>query len=128
MFPYRNEASFSKAVCAKLRKQGCFVQRIETGSTGRGVPDIYCIYPDGTPVWLELKRVHCSAKGRDRLKVPWRAGQQAWLREVSKVYKQLCYTLCCCDDVILQIPHTLLHPNDIVLFSKCHFIWSISQL
>lgn len=124
---YRNEAAFSKAVCAHLRKQGYFVQRIETGSTGRGVPDIYCISPDGKAMWLELKRVHCSTKGRDRCAVPWRPGQQAWLRTAAR-YRQFARTLVAFDDCIMIVAHNQIWSNDIILFSKCQRIARINDL
>lgn len=128
MFKYANEAAFSKAVCSHLRKQGWFIQRIETGSTGRGVPDIYAIAPEGTAMWLELKRVHKTAKGRHYLDIPWRPGQQAWLHTVSKVYKQNAYTLCACDDCILRISHNKIYKNDCVVLNECGKIPSISAL
>jgi hypothetical protein len=128
VFKYTNEAAFSKAVCAHLRKQGWFIQRIETGSTGRGVPDIYAIAPEGTAMWLELKRVHKTAKGRHYLDIPWRPGQQAWLYTVSKVYKQNAYTLCACDDCILKISHFKIYKNDCVILNECGKIPSIRAL
>lgn len=127
MFRYRNEAEFSAAVVRHLRKYGWFVQRIETGTTGRGVPDIYAISPDKQAMWLELKRVHCCAKGRSVLKIPWRPGQQAWLREVT-ARGQRCFTLACCDDFILQISHKQIWSNDCVELSKCGRIARINDL
>ena len=128
MFKYANEAAFSKAVCSHLRKQNWFVQRIETGSTGRGVPDIYAVAPTGQAIWLELKRVHKTAKGRHYLEIPWRPGQQAWLHTVAKSYKQICYTLCACDDCILQISHFKIYQNNIVKLNECAKIPSIQGL
>lgn len=128
MFNYRNEAAFSRAVCAHLKKKGYFVQRIETGSTGRGVPDIYCISPDGTALWLELKRVHTNAKGKLKVQIPWRPGQQAWLYAVSKIYKQKCYTLAAFNDCILLISHLTLHNEDMVIVRDCKIIFTISAL
>lgn len=127
MIKYRNEALFSRAVCAHLRKQGYFVQRIETGSTGRGVPDIYCITPDGRAMWLELKRVHSSAKGKDRVTIPWRPGQQAWLNMVHK-FRQTARTLVAFDDCIMIVGHSHIWANDIILFSQCQKILSIQDL
>lgn len=127
MYKYRNEAHFSGAVVKHLRSKGYMVQRIETGSTGRGVPDIYCVSPDGVPMWLELKRVHISAKGRDRAVISWRPGQQAWLRQVTR-YKQTAFTLVAFDDCIALVHHKQLWANDIILFSKCQFIKSIHDL
>lgn len=129
MYKYKNEAHFSKAVVRHLRSKGWFVQRIETGTIGRGVPDIYAISPLGDPVWLELKRVHTEALDRPLVKIPWREGQQIWLHEVSKVYKQKCFTLAAFDDCILQIPHNIeLHKNDYIAVKKCTLLPSLSAL
>lgn len=128
MFNYKNEAAFSKAVCAHLRKQGYFVQRIETGSTGRGVPDIYAVSIAGKAMWLELKRVHTNAAGKRYVTIPWRPGQQAWLHLIVTSYKQTAYTLAAFNDCILLIQHEGIYRNDIVLLSKCKIISSISAL
>lgn len=127
MLKYRNEAEFSHAVVKHLRKKGWFVQRIETGAIGRGVPDIYCVAPNGVPLWLELKRVHSDVRGLDRAKIPWRPGQQAWLRQCT-AYKQRCYTLACFDDCIIQIPHHGIWANDVILLSKCAILQGVSGL
>lgn len=127
MYKYRNEAHFSKAVVAHLRKSGYFVQRIETGSIGRGVPDIYCVNPLGTPIWLELKRVHTTVHDKKQVKIPWRPGQQAWLRLITK-YKQEARTLAAFDDAILVIRHLRIWEDDTVEVKKCDLLWSISAL
>lgn len=127
MFKYRNEAAFSKALCGHLRKQNWFVQRIETGSTGRGVPDIYAISPEGEAMWLELKRVHTTVKGRHYLSIPWRPGQQAWLHQVTRM-KQIARTLVACDDCILLISHHHIYKNDLVPLCECAKIQGLSAL
>lgn len=127
MYKYKNEAHFSKAVVSHLRKQGWFVQRIETGSIGRGVPDIYAVSPLGDAVWLELKRIHTTVRGKRQVSIPWRPGQQSWLRLVN-TYKQNAFTLAAFDDCILRIPHNTLHKNDIVDTKNCIILWSISDL
>lgn len=128
MFKYRNEAAFSKALVAHLRKQNWFVQRIETGSTGKGVPDIYAVAPEGTAIWIELKRVHLCAKGRHFMEIPWRPGQQAWLHTVQKMYKQPVCTLVACDDMILKISHYKIYKNDCVPLNECAKIQGLSAL
>ena len=117
MFHYRNEAAFSKTFVQHLRKNGWFVQRIESGSTGRGVPDIYCISPQGNAFWFELKRVHSNAYRRPVVAIPWRPGQQAWLHSITRL-KQNAYTIACFDDEILVIKHDKLYANDLVA-DKC---------
>lgn len=127
MFKYRNEAAFSQALVKHLRAQGWFIQRIETGSTGRGVPDIYAITPLGEAIWIELKRVHKSVAGRHYISVPWRPGQQAWLLQVTKL-KQQAITLVACDDMILGVHHYHCYKNDIVPLNECQKYLSISAL
>lgn len=127
MYNYRNEAAFSKALVAHLRKNAWFIQRIETGSTGRGVPDIYAISPDGRAMWLELKRVHKSVKGLHYLAIPWRPGQQAWLRQVTAM-SQEAHTLVACDDCILMISHHHIYKNDVVPLNECTKILNIHAL
>lgn len=87
---YRNESSFSRALVASLRRQKWFVQRIESGTTGKGIPDIYAISPKGQAMWLELKVI--PGKETQRLYIPWRPGQQSWMLEANK-YGQQCFTL-----------------------------------
>lgn len=127
MFNYRNEAAFSKAVCTHLRKNNWFVQRIETGSIGRGVPDIYAISPAGDAWWLELKRVHTTADAKLHAKIPWRPGQQAWLHTAS-IYRQNVSTLVAFDDCIVVVSHEKIWQNDIINMSQCKKIPSISAL
>ena len=57
---------------AAMKAKGMFVQRIESGLTGKGIPDIYAIQGD-TPVWIELKRVHHDMRHLEV--IPWRPGQ-----------------------------------------------------
>lgn len=110
MFTYRNEAAFSKALVTAMRNKGIFVQRIESGSTGRGVPDIYCIIGE-TPLWIELKRVRRNSTRY--VEVPWRPGQQAWLNEVTR-RGQLAFTLCCFNNCIVKIPHDIIYKQNVV--------------
>ena len=110
-FHYKNEAAFSKAVVQTMRKYGWFVQRIETGALGRGVPDIYAIDRKGTPCWIELKRIHREVWSE--VTVPWRPGQQGWLREVTR-RRQKAFTIACCDNLILVIKHNKIYPDNYV--------------
>lgn len=102
-FSYRNEAAFSKAVVTVLRNRGWFVQRIESGETGKGIPDLYCISPRNSAVWCELKRIHQDVSLQD-IVVPWRPGQQSWLHGVAMRKQNVC-TLCCFNDYIAIIEH-----------------------
>lgn len=127
MLSYRNEAAFSKVLVTSMRNRGWFVQRIESGETGKGIPDIYAVSIEGAAYWLELKRVHKSI-GRDSVvEIPWRPGQQSWLNAIT-MRKQRCRTLACFDDGILEIPHDVVWPANMVLVEKCKYYKTIKEL
>lgn len=108
MLSYRNEAAFSKALCTAMRAKGIFVQRIESGETGKGIPDLFVI-TKGVPMWVELKRVHTTCSDKRYFTIPWRPGQQAWLHDVQS-RGVMCFTLACYDDGILKIMHDDIYP------------------
>jgi hypothetical protein len=89
-----------------LREQNYFVQRIESGTTSRGIPDIYL----GTPLgdtWLELKnnpKHNWNFAPDAGVTVPWRPGQQAWALRYYQVRRKCVYTLYAFNDVIVAIP------------------------
>lgn len=109
MLSYRNEAAFSKALCTAMRNRGIFVQRIESGETGKGIPDLFVI-TKGVPMWIELKRVHGTCSGKQFLEIPWRPGQQAWLNDVQS-RGVTCITLACYDDGIVKIQAGIYQAN-----------------
>ncbi len=127
MLTYRNEAAFSKALVTAMRNKGIFVQRIESGETGKGIPDLFII-TKRTPMWIELKRVHSTCSGKQFLEIPWRPGQQAWLTDVAN-RGVLCYTIACFNDGILKIPHrnTIWNKN-LVPVQACEYYSSIKEL
>lgn len=126
MLTYRNEAAFSKALCTAMRAKGIFVQRIESGETGKGIPDLFVI-TKGTPMWIELKRVHSTCSGKAYVEVPWRPGQQAWLNDVQK-RGMLTITLACFDDEILMIYHKGIWNKNLVPLQLCKHFGSIKEL
>lgn len=125
MLSYHNEAAFSKALCTAMRAKGIFVQRIESGETGKGIPDLFVI-TKGVPMWIELKRVH-GACHRDYVEIPWRPGQQAWLNDVTK-RGMTCMTLACFDDGILMIDHHKIWIRNLVPVQVCGFYPNIRSL
>ena len=118
MLSYRNEAAFSKALCTAMRAKGIFVQRIESGETGKGIPDLFVI-TKGIPMWIELKRIHGTCSGKKNVDIPWRPGQQAWLTDVAS-RGITTMTLACFDDGILKIPgNTIWNKNNVpTVFTK----------
>lgn len=126
MLSYRNEAAFSRALCTAMRNRGIFVQRIESGETGKGIPDLFVI-TKGTPMWIELKRIHGTCSNKQYVEIPWRPGQQAWLYDVrSRGVATM--TLACFDDGILRIPHTAIWGKDLVPTELCDYHKDIRSL
>ena len=126
MLSYRNEAAFSKALVAAMRRKGIFVQRIESGETGKGIPDLFVI-TKGVPMWIELKRIHDTCSGKYAVSIPWRQGQQAWLFDVH-IRGVATATLACFDDGILRIPHKTLWIHDRVPVELCDYYKDIRSL
>lgn len=126
MLSYRNEAAFSKALVTAMRAKGIFVQRIESGETGKGIPDLFII-TKGVPMWIELKRVHSTCSNKQYVEIPWRPGQQAWLNSVSK-RGVMCCTLACFDDGIVKIHHNIIYPNNMVCQQELQYYKDIRSL
>jgi hypothetical protein len=76
-----DEKKFSRALCPKLRELGWWVQPIESGETGLGIPDLY-MAKNHVALWMELKAVHVNWPTIMRL--PFRPGQYAWLHGNAK--------------------------------------------
>lgn len=127
MLAYRNEAAFSKALVTAMRNKGWFVQRIESGETGKGIPDIYAIAPGGYAIWLELKREHYNLPSQGAVEIHWRSGQQSWLNGVVN-RKQKAFTIACFDNGIITIPHVDIWPENKVLLDLCTYSRDIKEL
>ena len=74
-----NEAKFSTLFRAALRRAGAQVDKIETGETCVGIPDLHVYSEKKGTYWLELKVCNNAAK----LTVALRPGQIAWLMDYS---------------------------------------------
>lgn len=68
------ESSFARDLVRVLRNEGFFVQRIESGTTGSGIPDLFIINNIETPFWIELKCI-----GINVIRVPWHGKQCVWM-------------------------------------------------
>lgn len=82
-----SEKNFSEYIRAKLRAAGFLCQRIESGSTGLGIPDMY-VQGHGTDYWIETKFMR-RAYPTGEAKVSWRGGQQAWAKEYAQHHVQI---------------------------------------
>lgn len=76
---WETESKFVHYVANKLSKEGAFMMRIETGSTARGVPDMY-VQANGDDYWIEFK----NCKYEPVVEIPWRNGQQSWAHKYCK--------------------------------------------
>ena len=94
---YKNESSFSKAFIKTAKKYFSLVQRIETGSTGVGVPDIYAVGSCGEQ-WFELKNAPKQSITQKMFTVDWRRGQQNWARLYKNACKKCVVTIMACSD------------------------------
>lgn len=120
-----NEADFSRQVVSFWRKQNYFVQRVETGSVNRGVPDIY-VETKTAHHWVELKKVHTHAY--DGMIIPWRPGQQGWMIEYYKLTGNVCITLVHCLDYILIIPMTKIFKGNKIDLCSIKTVSRVSEL
>lgn len=124
-----NEAAFSAALVKALKDKKWFVQRIESGITGRGIPDLYVVSPTGESMWMELKRIHLRVRSRRpaHINVTWRPGQQNWLNKVCR-YKQKAMTVIAFDDCIGVIQAGKRYEKNIVPTSCIAFYKDIREL
>lgn len=113
---YVNEQAFSKALCARLKKEAFMVQRMETHGTGVGVPDIYAV-GHGFDVWLELKVHETNSIFMNKVKVPWRPGQQAWHFAYMShmLYNRRVLTLMSCKDGVIVVPMNQVYDKSTVI-------------
>lgn len=99
---YRSEAIFSKTLCSQLVE---FHQRIESGETGAGIPDLYIRFKF-TECWVELKNhKYLSVKDKSWT-IRWRKGQQAWALKYrqASMHSRCTYTAVAMSDGYIVIP------------------------
>lgn len=108
---YKSESSFSKAFIKAAKKYFTFVQCIETGSTGVGVPDIYAI-GNGGEQWFELKNAPKQSITQKVFTVDWRKGQQNWARLYKKACNKPVITVIACKDGFIFIDMIFVFNNN----------------
>jgi hypothetical protein len=94
------------------------VQRIESGETGRGIPDLY-IRTQKREIWIELKNSYKQSIFDSKWKIGWRPGQQAWSLRYKKVCSLHTYTIVALRDGFLCIPMIKLYGDNIVGKGEC---------
>ena len=73
---WRTEQEFVHSFSSKLTRDGIDTIRIETGSTGNGVPDMF-IQGRGRDMWLEFKNEQRDCPP-NTARIKWRPGQVGW--------------------------------------------------
>jgi hypothetical protein len=70
------ESRLRQRLSERLKTAGAFVQCVESGMTGFGIPDVYVAY-NGLVAWVELK-ADLAGTWPCKRAVTFRAGQRAW--------------------------------------------------
>ena len=122
---YKSEAMFSRAFCRGLTERNIFYQRIESGETGRGIPDVY-IRLKQREVWVELKNDYRISLHDPLFQIKWRPGQQAWHLKYKKAAgTHFCYTCVALKDGFILIPMRKRYLKNIVQSSD---VWKFEKL
>lgn len=114
---YRSEACFTVALVSLFRSRGYMVQRIESGETGVGIPDIYAVRC-GKHYWIEDKNMPTEDTPTDSFKVDWRPGQQAWARAYLQYSGEHSYTVVAFKKTIAIIPMVKVFRGNIVQYGE----------
>lgn len=110
-----------------LTRNGYITQRIESGTTGVGIPDLYVVCKGGTN-WIELKNLKSQTMSSTAFEVSWRPGQQAWALRHYKVSGKNTWTLCALNSGFILIPmikyyeNNLVYKNEVIHFSRLNEI------
>jgi hypothetical protein len=120
-----NEAEFSKSLLNHWRRLGYFVQRVETGTIARGVPDVFVANRTGD-LWVELKSV--KWKPYEGMQIPWRPGQQGWMLDYHRSTGRCCYTIVHCPNCILSIKMVKRFPKNFVSLADVQVYHSVSEI
>jgi len=130
---YKTEAMFSRALCDMLANKPVMVQRIESGETGRGIPDLY-LRLKKREVWIELKNHKDQSIHQRVWFVRWRRGQQAWATKYRQSSGLCTFTLVAMKDGYLWIPMLTRYIKNKVILNTyiqrgtaLHDVWTILQ-
>lgn len=127
MTQYRSETAFSQALLRswKNRNLGYKIQRIESPTTGKGIPDLFVETQDYS-YWIELKRektLFFAARGL--ISIGWRSNQQTWMLEkyIASGRKRPCFTIVAFDDCIIAITMNKRYQNDEIYKRDASHVW-----
>ena len=112
---YTTENEFSTLLSVKLTTHGMRVTRIESHTTGNGIPDMY-IDGHGFDCFIELKNDRKLSVHDKIIKVQWRPGQQAWMYDYFLRHRKskCCLTIIACTDGWFVIPMTKIFKDNVV--------------
>lgn len=98
---YKTEAEFVRYLSGKLKKEHADVQRLESHTTGVGIPDMF-IQGYGEDLFVEVKNVPNKTLN-DSFKIPWRPGQIAWFYRYVLAHRcvKCGYTICAVADGVI---------------------------
>jgi len=89
-----------------MRLEGFEVQGIESGMTGRGIPDVYFSRRSKSPPyepdlhgWIELKNI--IGELPDPINIDFRAGQYEWLHRFGKAGTPVYLMVSCCEGIFV---------------------------
>lgn len=127
MTKYRSEAEFSAALLRSWRNRnlGYKIQRVESPTTGRGIPDLFIETSDYS-YWIELKREKIEFfKSRGPITIGWRENQQTWMLEkyIASGRKRPCFTFVAFDDCIIAITMNKRYRNNSIEKKDASHIW-----
>lgn len=123
---YRSEQAFSKSFLTMIKKHCGIVQRIESGTTGRGIPDIYCRF-QSVEQWIELKNDNRQSIYNAVYEIHWRPGQRGWHYEYYTVSGRVVLTICAMRDGYVVVPLRRLLKNP-VSAKDCYICTKLSDL
>jgi hypothetical protein len=126
---YSSEAKFSSALLTALKAKAkrLLIQRIESGETARGIPDLY-LRNNVREYWLELKNIKYGSVYDEKWKIPWRPGQKAWASRYYRCAGVWSYTVAALKDGYMIVPMNYNYQNDIVYRQQCTRMTTLSDL
>lgn len=108
---WNDEKSFYRYLKGRMDRAGLAAVRIETHGTVSGMPDLY-VMGKGVDAFVELKNMKDVSVNSNRIKVPWRPGQQSWAARYREhhhancsryIYEKYSWTLAGCKDGVLAV-------------------------
>jgi hypothetical protein len=105
------------------------IQRIESGETARGIPDLY-LRTAKREYWIELKNIKRASVHNTTWRIPWRSGQLAWAQQYHRFSRLESYTIVALKDGYIIIPMTSYknHTSHTVYSSQCIRMTQLSDI